>query len=57
MTSQLHLETVNAATKVVQYVQIGRASEEGLDQIALAGNVLTAIVCCHRGLCLQLLTE
>ncbi|KAJ8585004.1 hypothetical protein M405DRAFT_844804 [Rhizopogon salebrosus TDB-379] len=43
MTSSLHIETVNAATKVVQYVRIGRASEDGLDQIALAGNILTAI--------------
>jgi hypothetical protein len=56
MTSPLHIETVNAATKVVQYVRIGRASEDGLDHIALAGNVLTAIVCWHHRSCLQLLT-
>jgi hypothetical protein len=48
MTSLLQIETVNAATKVVQYVRIGRASEDGLDQIALAGNILMAIVCCHH---------
>ncbi|KAJ8583080.1 hypothetical protein M405DRAFT_919154 [Rhizopogon salebrosus TDB-379] len=50
MTSPLHIETVNAATKVVQYVRIGRASEEGLDQIALAGNVLTAISAFFRAM-------